>query len=213
MIIDLRPEFGLEIALGIPYSYWLHQRGELEKVITCKGMKPFYYFCDDVEEVYEQRTIDNSAAGLDSLPNNWIHHNAVAMFGESHGDLTEKERIKSNGVLDYGKWIPPKYKEHYKNDEIIFEKPIIVVSNRYNIEHGNPPIGYFDIPVLYEIFNYLTERGYVVIYKRPRNIEFPLDQNEMNALAHGYDNIVADVDGVGLITDYDLAGYYDDVIL
>ena len=46
MIIDLRPEFGLELTLGIPYAYWLHQRGELEKVITCKEMKPFYFFCD-----------------------------------------------------------------------------------------------------------------------------------------------------------------------
>jgi hypothetical protein len=37
-------------------------------------MKPFYYFCDNVEEVYDHRTIDNAAAGLESLPNNWIHH-------------------------------------------------------------------------------------------------------------------------------------------
>ena len=26
----------------------IHERGELEKVITSKGMKPFYYFCDNV---------------------------------------------------------------------------------------------------------------------------------------------------------------------
>ena len=45
-VIDLNPEFGYEIACGIPYAYWLHQRGELDKVVTSKGMKPFYYFCD-----------------------------------------------------------------------------------------------------------------------------------------------------------------------
>ena len=45
MIIDTIPEFGLELTLVIPYAYWLHQKGELEKVITTKGMKPFYYFC------------------------------------------------------------------------------------------------------------------------------------------------------------------------
>ena len=52
MIIDVKPEFGYEIACSIPYAYWLHKRGELEKVITCKGMKTFYYFCDNVEERY-----------------------------------------------------------------------------------------------------------------------------------------------------------------
>ena len=64
MVIDLHPEFGLELALGITYAHWLHERGELEGVRTVKGMKPFYYFCDNVEEVYDHRTIDNRAAGL-----------------------------------------------------------------------------------------------------------------------------------------------------
>ena len=59
MVIDLHPEFGLELVLGIPYAYWLHERGELEGIRTVKGMKPFYYFCDNVEEVYDYRTIDN----------------------------------------------------------------------------------------------------------------------------------------------------------
>ena len=63
MIIDFRPEFGLELTLGIPYAYWLHQRGELEKVITCKGMKPFYYFCDNILEKYEIDLIYTHWAG------------------------------------------------------------------------------------------------------------------------------------------------------
>ena len=32
MVIDLHPEFGLELVLGIPYAYWLHERGELEGI-------------------------------------------------------------------------------------------------------------------------------------------------------------------------------------
>ena len=199
MIIDLHPEFGLELALGITYAHWLHERGELEGVRTVKGMKPFYYFCDNVEEVYDHRTIDNSAAGLDSLPNNWIHH---------------CPRIKSpNGVLDYSKWSVPPYKTHYSTDKFEFNKPMIFVSNRYNVEHGKPPMGYFDIPFLYEIFNHLTENGYGVIYKRPKNNEFPLDQNESNGLNMGFRDISADVEGIGMINDYKLTEFYDDVIL
>ena len=199
MVIDLHPEFGLELALGITYAYWLHERGELEGVRTVKGMKPFYYFCDNVEEVYNYRTIDNSAAGLDELPNNWIHH---------------CPRIKSsNGVLDYSKWSVPPYKTVYTTDKFKFDKQMVFVSNRYNVEHGNPPMGYFDIPFLYDLFNHLTDNGYGVIYKRPKNSEFPLDQNEMSGLQMGFTDITADVDGVGVITDYQLTTFYDDVIL
>ena len=144
MVIDLHPEFGLELALGITYAYWLHERGELEGVRTVRGMKPFYYFCDNVEEVYDHRTIDNSAAGLDELPNNWIHH---------------CPRIKSsNGVLDYSKWSVPPYKTVYTTDKFKFDKQMVFVSNRYNVEHGKPPMGYFDIPFLYDLFNHLTDR-------------------------------------------------------
>ena len=164
-----------------------------------KGMKPFYYFCDNVEEVYNYRTIDNSAAGLDELPNNWIHH---------------CPRIKSpNGVLDYSKWSVPPYKTVYTTDKFKFDKQMVFVSNRYNVEHGNPPMGYFDIPFLYDLFNHLTDNGYGVIYKRPKNSEFPLDQNEKSGLHMGFTDITADVDGVGVITDYQLTTFYDDVIL
>ena len=199
MVIDLHPEFGLELTLGITYAYWLHERSELESVRTVKGMKPFYYFCDDVEEVYDYRTIDNSAAGLDSLPNNWIHH---------------CPRIKSpNGVLDYSKWSVPPYKTFYDTDKFKFDKPMIFVSNRYNVEHGKPPMGYFDIPFLYDVFNHLTAKGYGVIYKRPTNKEFPLDQNEANGINMGYRNIIADVEGFGKMTDHQLTSFYDDVVL
>ena len=213
MIIDTNPEFGLELTLVIPYAYWLHQRGELEKVITTKGMKPFYYFCDNVEERYDHRTIDNGAAGLNTIPNNWIHHNALAVFGKDYSDMSDEEKYKANGVLDYTKWAPPPYVNHYKNINFNQYKPYIFISNHYNIEHGHPPIGYFEIGVLYEIFNYLTEKGYSVIYKRPMNTEFPLDQNEHNSLTQGFTDITAEVEGIGMITDYQLTEYYDNVIL
>ena len=34
MIVDCNPEFGCELALALPYAYWLHEQGELEKVVT-----------------------------------------------------------------------------------------------------------------------------------------------------------------------------------
>jgi len=213
--VDIHPEFGIELALGLPYVYWLHENNQLEKVVTSKGMKPFYYFCDNVEEKYDYRTIDNSAAGLDSLPNPWI-------YGNKHNAQLYKDdwtlwkdfmcEEKGCGILDYRKWEVPDFTKQYKNNRFLFNKPFIVVSNRYNWEHGSKPIGYFDIKCLYEIFNYLTEKGYMVIYKRPTNTEFPPDQNEMATLQNK-EILSADVDGIGKITDHELTNYYEDVIL
>ena len=76
MILKVNPEFASELVCVIPYAHWLHNEGKLEKVITSKGMKPFYYFCDDVEERFEIRTFDINTNGLKDVPNVWIHDNS-----------------------------------------------------------------------------------------------------------------------------------------
>jgi hypothetical protein len=196
MIVKTNPEFGVELALTMPYVYSLHKQGKLNTVITSKGMKPFYYFCDDVREEFNYRTIDNAAAGLNDIPNNWIH-----------GINPELEP----GVLNYEEWEVPPYREHYENKNYDMGK-MVFISNKYNVEHGHKPFGYFDIKCLYDMFTYLTSKGYEVIYKRPLNIEFPIDQNEMGSVQMGLD-IRADVSEVGNISDRDLPKYFDRVHL
>jgi hypothetical protein len=212
--IKINSEFASELVCVIPYTYWLHERGELEKVITSKGMKPFYYFCDDVEERFEVRTFDVNTNGLQDVPNNWIHHNSYAVVGRDHSELSEEEQSEVNGVLDYSQWTPPPYVDYYKTDEFNHLKPYIIVNSNYNVEYGNDitqSMRYFDIKTLYETFNHLIDKGYTVIYKRPNNTEFTLDQNEMVTLG-GKFMLTADVEGVGVISDYDLCNYYDKVI-
>tara|TARA_B100001564_G_scaffold235510_1_gene199052 strand:+ start:2982 stop:3917 length:936 start_codon:yes stop_codon:yes gene_type:complete len=201
MVVKSNPEFGIELALVIPYAYYLHTQGKLDTVVTSRGMKPFYYFCDDVREDYQHRTINNEAAGLNRLPNNWIHG---------------IDSVGNPGVLDYKEWISPPYRDHYKNDEFIFDgRPTVFITSKYNLEHGNPPLGFFDIKCLYEMFEYLTGAGYSVIYKRATNKEpeFTIDQNEEGALAQGYQEISADVEGLGVITDRQLPSYMENVWL
>ena len=41
-VLKINPEFSCEIVMVAPYAYWLHQRGELQTIITSKGMKPLY---------------------------------------------------------------------------------------------------------------------------------------------------------------------------
>ena len=60
-IVDCNPEFGIELVLAVPYAYWLHQNGKLGGVVTSKGMKPFYFFIEDVVEKYEYRCSQNKS--------------------------------------------------------------------------------------------------------------------------------------------------------
>ena len=197
MTVKANPEFGIELALVVPYAYHLHTQGKLDTVITSKGMKPFYYFCDDVREEFNQRTIDNSLAGLDELPNNWIHG---------------VNPLEEPAVLNYDEWTPPPYKEHYGLDT---GKKSVFITNKYNLEHGQQPFGFFDIQCLYDMFTYITSCGYEVIYKRATNkeSEFAIDENEINSIHKGYTDIVADVEGVGVISDRDLPKYMEGVTL
>lgn len=208
MILDLNPEFGYELVCAAPYAYWLKEQGEYVKVITSKGMKPFYWFCDEVEEKYTTRSVDNSTNGVQDLPNTWVHHNALANFGKDYSLLTEEQKQEANGWLDYSKWIAPPYAEKYYREGVPNLSNYIIISNRFNLEHGQVPIGYFDIESLYKMFNLLTEKGYNIIYKRPRNTEFATDPNELQNR-----DITANVEGQGVITDYDLTKYFQNVYL
>ena len=214
MIIDVRPEFGYDLVCAAPYAYWLHERGELEKIITCKGMKPFYYFCDDVEERYVQRSVNNQANGVQNLPNQWIHHNAAVVFGKDLSEMTAEEQYEANGVLDYRQWIAPNYASKFSDTfDKILTLPYIVINNNFNIESNNDiskSLRYFDIEVLYKMFNYLTNKGYTVVYKRPDNTEFAIDENEQMTLAQNL-SLTADTEQVGKITDYDLCDHYPNV--
>lgn len=208
MIIDLNPEFGYELVCAAPYAYWLKEQGEYVKVVTSKGMKPFYWFCDEVEEKYTTRSVDNSSNGVQNLPNTWIHHNAMAVFGKDYSLLTEEEQKQANGWLDYSQWVAPPYAEKYYKKGTPALNNYVIISNRFNLEHGQTPIGYFDIESLYTMFNLLTEKGYNIIYKRPRNTEFATDPNELQNR-----DILANVEGQGVITDYQLTEYFENVYL
>ena len=210
--IKVNCEFASELVCVIPYANWLQQNNQLERVITSKGMRSFYYFCDDVEERFDYRTFDININGLNKVPNSWIHHNVSANFDRPFPELTEEEQFQVHGVLDYRQWAPPLYKDYYKSKQFDDLKPYVVVNNNYNIEFGNlitESRRYFNIGTLNEIFNYFTERGYNVIYKRPDNTEFTPDQNEIATLQGGYEFI--EITDQGVLSDYDLCDYYDNV--
>ena len=102
MIIKTNPEFGVELVLTTPYAY--HNRDKVETIITSKGMKPFYYWCDDVREEFDN---DGKKTVVIICKANRLHVKDFIKEVEdaveaSETDL-EKERIyrKYSGQEDY----------------------------------------------------------------------------------------------------------------
>lgn len=191
--VKTNPEFSIELVLAVPYAYWLHKHNLLEKTISTLDSKPLYYFSENHEEINIPRSIDNDSS-LKGLPNNWLHHNPAVSNGRP-------------GILDFSQWEMPPFKEYYKNNDFIFEKPLIIVSNKYIAEWGDKPVNYIDIQTLYNIFDYLGDK-YTIIYKRPISTDYVPDQNELSPVG----DIQAILDTGETITDFELCRRMDVII-
>jgi hypothetical protein len=140
-------EFGWELLKAIPYAYSIHLKGLPLKTISCADTKCLYYFSKNHEERYKKRSGMSGTHWDSPLPFNTIHRRR-APEGEW--------------------WTPPPYKEVYKNT-IKQEKPGVVISNKYNMEWGKPPINYISKKGIVEMVETLKSR-YKVYYNRPIGI-------------------------------------------
>ena len=61
------------------------------------------------------------------------------------------------------------------------------------------------------MFNYLTELGYNVVYKRPDNTEFIIDDNELLTIQNNIS--LKNNTSIGTITDYELCEMYGDKVI
>ncbi len=65
------------------------------------------------------------------------------------------------------KWLKVPLKAHYKKDIYVFDKPMLMIANRYNMEWGGPPISFYSIEDLDFMISHL-KKDYTIIYNRPR---------------------------------------------
>lgn len=138
-IVQYNGEFGFELVCVVPYAYWLHKQGEKFRTISSLDTKCLYYFCDNHIEKFTSR-LSRDAIGFDNL--------------------------RPNGPsLNVSRWIPPDYKSHFKNDIFVFDKPILVINNKYNSEWGGKPANFLDIPTLEKTIDLLKDK-YTIIYNR-----------------------------------------------
>ena len=147
--LEVINEFSNELLLYIPYYYYLYSNNLLfdNKIITYNGMKPLYYFIDSNNLIEKKRRRRNIPPLNRAL-------------------LVNKDGNVKN--LDKKYWIPPPYKSIYKNNLIKFNKPILVLHNKYNIEWNKTYINFIDVETLQHIFNELKDK-FQIIYIRPSN--------------------------------------------
>ena len=150
--ISFNGEFGPELQFVLPFAYWHHQNGTLKSTRSAKFTREFYFFSDNHVEEFDTRT--------------------------NEGNYNfEVPRILYSQDYDMNKWLAVPLKKQYQNDVYVFEKPILILANRYNMEWGGPPISYFDIPTLdYMISN--LKNDFTIIYNRPRPENITEDNSE-----------------------------------
>ena len=151
--IKFQGEFDQELRYVIPFAYWHHLNGTLNKTISCKNTKEFYFFSDHHEEKHEQRIWELGYSNFE-MPN--MTHSAS---------------------FSYRKWVQVPFKSQYKNDIYVYEKPILVIANKYNIEWDDAPLNFYSIPLLEWIINNFSSK-YQIIYNRPLNSHIVADNSE-----------------------------------
>lgn len=156
MEVDSRgTEFGYELACVVPYAYYLHLNGTLKSTISAEMTNEMYYFSDKHIERYRVRR--------HVLPNT------------PNSDLMCMH-------MKYDEWVPPPYKEHFKNHNFGFSKPLLIIHNKYNQEWGGKPIHFLDTKILEKIFKKFY-KNFQIIYSRPGNSEIVGDNSSVYDLA------------------------------
>lgn len=140
--ISFDGEFAPELQFALPFAYWHYKNGTLKKTESSSYTRELYFFSPDHEEKYAVRT-----------------NNGNYNF--------EMPRILYSQDYDMRKWLSVPLKAQYRNEVYRYDKPILILANRYNMEWDGPPISFFSIPLLETLITKLRDR-YTIIYNRPR---------------------------------------------
>ena len=146
-------EFAPDLTFVLPFAYWHYKNGTLSATSAAKFTKEFYFFSENHTEEFSERT--------------------------NEGNYNfETPRVLYSHNYRMSKWKPVPLKEHYRNDIYRFDKPILIIANRFNMEWGGPPISFFSIEVLDHIIKSLVGK-YTIIYNRPRPQHITNDNSDI----------------------------------
>ena len=173
--IKVYKEFGFILMYFLPHAYSLHKQGKLGNTSSRSGTNALFYFSENHQELNKH---DGTLFQY--------HFNCYSLQPPA---FTQKD------------WEPPKLNEHYKNNDIVFDKPILTVHNKNTQEWMKSPKNYFSSDALRNIFETFGDT-YQIIYIRPfyENSNITQDNNQ-NAVNIGDEDVLKEFPGVIWIKD------------
>ncbi|MXV16170.1 hypothetical protein [Hufsiella ginkgonis] len=154
--IETQGEFGQELIFVLPFAYWHYKNGTLKSTTSSNYTKEIYFFSPDHREKFTVRS--------------------------NEGNYNfEMPRILHSQNYDIGKWERVPLKETYKNDIYVYEKPILIIANRYNMEWDGQPVSFFSIQLLDYMIGKLKDH-FTIIYNRPQAANITNDNSDIFSL-------------------------------
>ena len=151
--VAFQGEFAPELQFVLPFAYWHYKNGTLASTRSSKFTAELYFFSPDHEEVFDRR-----------IPEGNYNY--------------ETPRILYSHNYDMAKWEPVPLKEVYQNEVYKYDKPLLVIANRYNMEWDGPPISFIGIPQLDMIIKKLKTK-YTIVYNRPKAANITEDNSNI----------------------------------
>lgn len=144
--ISFSGEFAPDLEFVLPFAYWHYKNGTLKTTNSAIYTRQLYFFSTNHNEIFDTRTLEGN-----------INYETPRVLYSQNYNMT--------------KWAQVPLKETYKNDIYVYDKPIVIIANRYNSEWNGPPVSFFSIELLDFIIKKLKP-FYTVIYNRamPKNI-------------------------------------------
>lgn len=166
MKFEINGEFGYEMVLAAPLVYNAYLKEGKVDVENVKDTKCFYFFSNEHVETSVNRGIfiEVKQDGKEIIRR---HHHSAELYHTPKLDTTN--------------WTPPPYSAYYKNDAFVFDKPLFVISNKYNNEWNGGPVNYLSLDTLDQLFSYLS-KDYQIVYNRPLSKDIVNDNSEIKNL-------------------------------
>jgi len=144
MVVETYNEFSFILGYYLPEAFTLYKEGKLKETKSRIGTKEFFYFSPDHKEY--NRQINNIEFNL----SNFYSNNCTLVENKSFPDLNT----------------------YYKNDKYKFDKPIVTIQNKNNIEWGVDLFNFYSNTDLSEIINILGSKYQIVYIRMPEKGAF-----------------------------------------
>ena len=151
-VISYKGEFGSELKWAIPFAYWHWLNGTLLRTESYFGTKDLYFFSPNHTEVDRKREFFNSI----ELPNSEDH----------------------NFSYSFRKWTAVRYDQFKSQINLAFDKPLLIISNKFNTEFHRGPVNFISLPLLHSLFETLSTK-FSVIYNRPNGKDITEDNSRV----------------------------------